>query len=266
MKLKKVLLSLVLIAALPFSMKVGAKGEINSLTTKDCVVIGTSKDEVRKKIGQDLQDHKILIKFNKENQTPKIPNVIYLQIFGELLTNILIDNINEEYKLDLSEFKIKNYKDINLNNILFAFGSSMITENDKPTSESIKKLVNSKNWKFYLAENTFKKLNDEQINIIGKYVGCVIGTGLDKVYKEKFQPKIEKYIDEGKLDEILDGIIEKYNKLKGKINNEANFKERHPEYPEGFLDEITRIKSLPKKEQKTYFGNILFDMSFEFNQ
>lgn len=268
MKFKKVLLSLILLAALPFTLKVSARGKLGLFTTKDCVLVANPNDhenyiKMVKNLDTFNNNFGIVIKFNDENQTPQISNVFYLQIFSKLITNVFIDNIKEKYGKDLSEFKIKDYKNIDLNNPLFVFTSYLIPEkNQKPTLEIFKKLVNSKDWNFHLSKDVIKKLSEQKLfDTIGRYLGYIIETGLDKVYTTEFQPKIEKYIEDGKLNEILDGIIGEYNKLKDK----PDFKEKHPEYPDGFIEEINRIKGLTKKDQKEYFEKVLFKMSFEIN-
>lgn len=275
MKLKRILLSLILVATLPFAMKVSAKGKFGLLTTKDCISTANPKDtisfsEINTKLCNDFQDCNLLIKFNEENKTPQITNAIYLQIFSKLITNVFIDNIKENYNLDLDEFKIKDYEKVDLNNVLFAFNSSLaLGNNQQSIPEIFKKLVNSKDWNFYIAKNITKNLGQEKFNILGRYVGYILETGLDCVYNKQFKPKIEKYINEGALDKILNGIISRYNELKNKPEFKENselFKEKHPEYPEGFIEEINRIKNLNKEEQKKYFGEILYKMSFNFKQ
>ncbi len=272
MKLKRILLSLILVAALPFTMKVSAKGKLSLLTTKNSVLMVNPQDpnsyiEINKKFG-DYVPYGILIKFNEENKTPEISNVIYLQIFSKLMTNIFIDNIKEKNDVDLSEFKIKDYANVDLNNVLFAFISALEQKNgQQPTSEDFKKLVNSKNWDFYLSNDVAKKLREKQLFVkIGEYLGYIIAKGLDKTYKEDFQPKIEECIDKGILDKILDGIILKYNELKEKPEFKENsnlFEEKHPEYPKGFIEKIKEIKNSSKEEQKKHFEEILYKMSFE---
>lgn len=271
MKLKKSFISLFLASSIPlilnFSIKAHGDHREKTLITQDFISTNTPKnilklDNIKSKLSPSIVENVHLnVCFNKENE---LPNIFYLQILSRMIINPFIERLKETYGINLDRYMIKDFKsDGDIENPLFAFMAIEEKPSIPATIESIRKITNSLKWHFYIGKKLAEGLSVEEYKGIGKFFGTVTYKGLDNEFNEYFKQKIESEIDSGILTEILDKMVETYNKQKSGKNDDE-FKKEHPEYPDDFIDKIQKIKNMPTKKQKDHIIEVFFGIGFKF--
>lgn len=270
MKLKKGFISLFLTSSLPLILNFNIKAHgfriEKTLITQDFISTNTPKNvskliEIRSKLSPNIGGNiHVNVCFNKENE---LPNIFYLQILSKMIVNPFIERLKSIEGINLDRYMIKDFKsDGDIENPMFAFMAIEEKPSIPATVESIRKITNSLKWHFYIGEKIAKGLSVEEYKAIGKFFGTVAYKGLDSEFNEYFKQKIENQIDSGVLTDILDKMIETYNKQKTGKNGDE-FKNEHPEYPDDFVDKIQKIKNMPNKEQKDHIIETFFGIGFK---